>query len=251
MPLATSPAFFMRCFMRCKTALSLCALLLCAPLSAATPPFQDTIAQRMTACTVCHGKEGRAATDGYYPRIAGKTEGYLYNQLVNFQDGRRNYQLMNHLVSQFSPAYQREIAHYFATLDLPYAAPQPPAAEPAVLQRGRALVFDGDKARGLPACASCHGAALIGMQPAIPGLLGLPRDYINGQLGAWRVGQRRAQAPDCMAHITKILDTSDINAISHWLAAQPVPSHAKPAPASTALLPLTCGDMPGKAGSAP
>ena len=33
----------------------------------------------------------------------------------------------------------------------------------------------------------------------VPGLLGLPRDYLNGQLGAWRSGQRRAVEPDCMA----------------------------------------------------
>ena len=37
--------------------------------------FEDTIAQRAMACTGCHGKEGRAASDGYYPRIAGKTAG--------------------------------------------------------------------------------------------------------------------------------------------------------------------------------
>ncbi len=245
MPASASSGFTARC----KSALSILTLLLCTPLSAATPPFQDTIAQRMTACTVCHGKEGRAATDGYYPRIAGKNEGYLFNQLVNFRDDRRNYRLMNHLVEQFSDDYLREIAHYFATLELPYAAPQPATAEPAVLQRGRALVFDGDKARDLPACATCHGSALTGRLPAIPGLLGLPRDYINGQLGAWRVGQRRAQAPDCMAHITKTLTLADINAVSHWLAAQPVPAHAQPA--APVLLPLSCGDMPGKAGSAP
>lgn len=235
-------------FKRSKTAFALLALLACAPLSAATPPFQDTIAQRMTACTVCHGKEGRAATDGYYPRIAGKTEGYLYNQLVNFQDGRRNYRLMNHLVAQFSDDYQREIAHYFATLDLPYAAPQPTTAPLADLQRGRALVFEGDKGRDVPACISCHGAALSGMQPAVPGLLGLPRDYINAQLGAWRVGQRRAQAPDCMAHISRALELSDINAISHWLAAQPVPADARPSPASKTPMPLQCGTITGKNG---
>jgi len=40
----------------------------------AAPAFEDTIAQRTWPCTICHGKEGRAATDGYYPRIAGKPE---------------------------------------------------------------------------------------------------------------------------------------------------------------------------------
>ena len=38
----------------------------------ATAGVTDSMAQRMQACVVCHGKEGRATRDGYYPRIAGK-----------------------------------------------------------------------------------------------------------------------------------------------------------------------------------
>ena len=51
----------------------------------------DTIAQRVAACVACHGQEGRSAPDAYYPRIAGKPAGYLYNQLANFRAGRRWY----------------------------------------------------------------------------------------------------------------------------------------------------------------
>ena len=43
------------------------------------------------------------------------------------------------------------------------------------------------------------------MAPAIPGLLGLPRDYLNSQFGAWRIGQRQAQEPDCMAQVARQL----------------------------------------------
>ena len=35
-------------------------------------PFEDTMAQRTLACTACHGEQGRAGPDGYYPRLAGK-----------------------------------------------------------------------------------------------------------------------------------------------------------------------------------
>jgi cytochrome c553 len=225
------------------------ALLIATPAIAAAP-FQDTIAQRVAACTSCHGKDGRAASDGYYPRIAGKTEGYLVNQLMNFRDGRRNYLLMNHLIEQFSDDYIREIAHYFATLDLPYAAPQPSGTDAATLERGRVLVTQGDTVRKLPACAACHGAALTGMNPATPGLLGLPRDYINAQLGAWQVDQRRAKAPDCMSQIARSLTRQDILALSSWLAAQPLPLNAHPAaPASS--LPLNCGSTPAAASVRP
>ena len=163
-------------------------------LAVATPwshaaPFEDTLAQRTLACTACHGAQGRAGPDGYYPRIAGKPAGYLYHQLLHFREGRRHYGLMTRLIDPLSDAYLMEIAQHFAHLDLPYPPPAPTRAPQATLERGRTLALQGDPARKLPACAQCHGVSLTGVLPNTPGLLGLPRDYLNAQLGAWRSGE--------------------------------------------------------------
>jgi len=216
-----------------------------APAQAAPHAVPDTLAQRVAACTVCHGKEGRATAEGYFPRIAGKPAGYLYNQLVNFREGRRTYPPMVNLVDFMSDAYLHEIAAYFSALDLPYAPPQTRLEPGEAAGRGEALVLRGDAARGIPACAACHGAALTGVAPATPGLVGLPRDYLNGQLGAWKNRQRRAAAPDCMAQIAAKLTPDDISAATHWLSAQVVPADAHPAAAgSTGPSPLACGSVP-------
>jgi len=219
------------------------ALLLAASaLANAAPPFENTLAQRTLACTACHGANGRAGPDGYYPRIAGKPAGYLYNQLLNFRDGRRHYGLMAGLLDPLSDAYLMDIARHFASLDLPYPAPGTAGgAGTATLERGRVLALQGDAQRQLPACAACHGAALTGVQPGTPGLLGLPRDYLNAQLGAWRAGQRRAHAPDCMGDIARRMDLADVNAVATWLATQPVPADAKPVAALDRPPPLACG----------
>ena len=215
----------------------------------AAPPFDDSIAQRVLACTGCHGREGRVAPGGYQPRIAGKPAGYLSHQLLNFRDGRRAYGPMTTLLDPLGgaagDAYLREIAAHFASLELPYPPPLPTAADAATLARGEALVRRGDPARHLPACTRCHGEAMTGVAPAIPGLLGLPRDYLNAQLGAWRTGHRRAQAPDCMAVVANALAPDDVAALTAWLAAQPVPPGGKPAAALPAALPLACGGVPG------
>jgi cytochrome c553 len=202
---------------------------------------QDGMAQRTLACTACHGKEGRAGPDGYYPRIAGKPAGYLYNQLLHFRDGRRHYGLMTGLLDTLSDEYLLEIARYFAALDAPYPPPAPTSLPPEQLQRGRQLAQKGDKANNLPACAECHGRALTGVLPAVPGLLGLPRDYLNAQLGAWRSGQRRAHTPDCMADIARRLSPEDLAAVTGWLAAQPVPRKAAPARAPRKPPAIACG----------
>ncbi|HEY8356764.1 MAG TPA: c-type cytochrome [Ramlibacter sp.] len=204
-------------------------LALAAPGAAAPAKFEDTMAQRTLACTLCHGSEGRAGPDGYYPRIAGKPAGYLYNQLLNFREGRRHYGLMTGLVDPLSDAYLYEIARHFARLDLPYPPPRPVPTAPEVLQRGQQLALQGDAAQRLPACASCHGKALTGVEPNVPGLLGLSRDYLNAQLGAWRTGQRRAHAPDCMADIARRLPPEDLGAVTAWLAAQTLPADTRPA----------------------
>ena len=223
-----------------------CALALGAGLvaPAGAAPFENTIAQRMQACTGCHGPQGRAASDGYYPRIAGKPAQYLYNQLVSFRDGRRDYALMTNLLAPLDDAYLHEIAEHFANLELPYPPPQIATGSVDVLSRGETLVTRGDPARRVPACAACHGAALMGVAPATPALLGMPRDYLNAQLGAWRAGKRHANEPDCMADVAKRLADADISALSQWLSAQPVPAGAKPAPAgSLGALPLACGGL--------
>jgi cytochrome c553 len=220
------------------------ALLMTTPAGTAQAPAVDeSMARRVLACTACHGREGRAASDGFYPRIAGKPDGYLLQQLRAFRDGRRQYALMTSLLDPLSDDYLREIAAHFAAIDVPYPAPQPATVSADVLARGRALVLEGDAARQVPACVACHGAALTGVQPALPGLVGLPRDYLNAQLGAWRTGQRRALAPDCMARIARALEPQDIAAVSQWLAAQPVPAPARPAAALPSPMPLDCGGV--------
>lgn len=230
--------------MSCLLPALLClALLVLSAAGAATaaPLPQEGMAQRTLACTECHGKEGRAGPDGYYPRLAGKPAGYLYNQLLHFRDGRRHYGLMTRLLDPLSDEYLMEIARYFAALDVPYPPPAPAGLSIAELARGRHLALKGDKASRLPACAECHGRALTGVLPAVPGLLGLPRDYLNAQLGAWRTGQRRAHAPDCMADIAQRLSPEDLAAVTGWLAAQPVPRNDRPARAARKPPAIACG----------
>ncbi|MCW5652198.1 c-type cytochrome [Hydrogenophaga sp.] len=218
------------------------ACTLAAGAGSAAPPFEDSMAQRMLACTACHGPQGRAAPDGYYPRIAGKPAGYLYNQLLNFRDGQRSYRLMTQMVDPLSDTYLLEIAEHFAALNVPYPPPAPVKLTAAERQRGEQLVLRGDPGRQVPACASCHGAALTGVLPATPGLLGLPRDYLNAQLGAWRTGLRKAHAPDCMADVAQRLAPEDVAAVSGWLASQPLPAQVKAVPAAGRdPLPMRCG----------
>jgi cytochrome c553 len=210
----------------------------------AAAPMPSAMDERVRACTSCHGAQGQGRDNDYFPRIAGKPADYLFNQLISFRDGGRTYPPMGYLIAFLPDDYLRKISQYFADLQPPYPNADTGEVSPAVLADGERLVTHGDAARKLPACAACHGARLTGTQPGIPGLLGLHASYIAGQMGTWRSGTRHANAPDCMHSIAVKLTDKDITAVSSWLARQPRPSDPRPAPVSSATLPLACGSQP-------
>jgi cytochrome c553 len=223
-------------------------LLALAPVHAADPgvsPPLDSIEQRVKPCTSCHGNEGRATREGYFPRIAGKPAGYLYNQLVNFRANRRHFPMMTYMAQLQLDDYLHEIADYFGGLRLPYPPPHPPPVSTQVLDRGRQLVMEGDKTLNIPACNSCHGLRLLGVTPAVPGLLGVSQDYLTAQLGAWRMGVRAAAPPDCMREIVQRMRTEDLHAATAWLASQSVPEDAEPANSFDTTPALRCGSILG------
>lgn len=231
-------------------AVSLFALVaLCLPAGAQNasanglqaPP--NTIEERLRACVSCHGQAGRGISNVYFPRLAGKPAGYLYNQLIAFREGRRKYAPMNYMLAYLPDEYLEKMAQYYAAEPVPTDSTPPAKVAPQILQRGKTLVTAGDPARQIPACIACHGPTLGGREPGIPGLLGLRNDYISAQLGGWRYGTRTALAPDCMQLIAARLTEADVTAVSAWLSSQPVPQGIRPLPRSNEKLPLACGSQ--------
>lgn len=228
----------------------LLTVLLALPAHAATAPATDraadTMAARVLACGSCHGAQGQGTNDDYFPRLAGKPAGYLFNQLVAFRDGRRKYPPMNYLLEYLPDSYLQAIADYFAAERPAFPTIEPPPVAKSVLALGQSLVTNGDPAREIPACAGCHGPSFTGMEPAIPGLLGLHANYISAQLGGWRYGTRTAATPDCMQQVAGRLTEADVTAIAAWLSSLPAPRDPSPAPAGSLPMPLACGSVPNK-----
>jgi cytochrome c553 len=242
----------MRLASRCAALVWLAAAAALARAEPAHAPVADTFEERLAACAACHGKQGEGVrANEFYPRIAGKPAGYLLNQLLAFRDRKRVSPTMNYIVAHLSDAYLAEIAEHYARLAPPLAAPPAPA-DRAALARGEALALHGDRARDIPACVDCHGKALGGMEPAIPGLVGLDPRYVAAQLGAWRSGLRRARDPDCMANIASLLAPGDISAIAAYLASRSGAQLPAPLPARAMKLPVRCGSAePRPASAAP
>jgi len=210
------------------------------------------MAERIKPCEACHGDQGRAGPDGYYPRLAGKPAGYLFNQMQNFSQGRRHYTMMRRMMDPLSPEYQREMANYFANLQVPYlpSSTRSTSLNNTQMARGKQLALQGDAALQIPACNSCHGESLMGNTAHVPSLLGLPSAYLGAQLSAWSLGNRTTVAPDCMGDIAKRLTASDAAAVTGWLAAQNVPTKSSTPNAIRIATDTRCGSAPELHGAA-
>lgn len=211
----------------------------------AIPAFKslESMEARVQGCVTCHGQSGQGTSNEYFPRIAGKPAGYLYNQLVAFRDGTRHYPPMNYLVAYLPDSYLREIAEHFAKQRPPFAPQDQTPVDPSLLSRGRNLVLAGDAQKGVPACVTCHGAGLTGMNPGIPGLVGLRPTYIAAQLIRWRVGDRHAIEPDCMKRVATRLSDMDVTAVSTWLGRQAPPADPTPESSNLVRMPIACGSQ--------
>lgn len=221
-------------------------------LVGATAAAQNAMDERLAACTACHGERGAGAGGAeYVPHLAGKPAAYLYEQLAGFRDGRRSNAQMTWLVQFADDAWLHDIAHYYAA--------QPPRTRPADTGAGNLtaamrataerLVFEGDPARDVDACAACHGRALTGLEPGIPALVGLPAEYVIAQLGNWRSGVRHARAPDCMAGIANAIASEDVRAVAVWLSQQAHADGEPPAPVGAFVPPRACGSLDHAAGA--
>jgi cytochrome c553 len=82
-----------------------------------------------------------------------------------------------------------------AALGAYYAQQKPKglnAKDPELVKVGQALYRGGDAARGIPACASCHGPNGAGIPKNYPRLAGQHGDYSYAQLKAFKAGERGA-----------------------------------------------------------
>lgn len=169
-------------------------------------------------CQECHGTHGQGSHEGRFARLAGQSPQYIIRQVEAFRSGARKNDIMAIMARSVADEDLLDIAAYFAS-QKPIAgngAGQTPAA--------RALYASGDPARGIPACAVCHGESGKGSDagPVIyPLIAGQEFHYVEKQLLDWRHGLR-ADSPDgVMVRISKALTEAEITALATYLAGLP------------------------------
>jgi len=160
---------------------------------------------KSATCVACHGPNGNSTTP-QWPILAGQTARYLYLQLRDFKEGRRNEPTMKPFIENLSRDDMRELADYFAAQK---PAPQSFKSDAQKAKLGRAKSEE-------TLCTMCHLGGFKG-QNEIPRVAGQHHAYIVKQLLDFKTGRRTNDA-GTMSSVSKTLSEQDIDDVAHFLA---------------------------------
>ena len=199
-----------------KLVVSLLLTLGVAGAATAAQPIKGdaTAGQAKTAvCGACHNPDGNSLAPNF-PKLAGQGQRYLEKQLHDIKSGKRTVLEMTGMLASFNDQDLADIAAYFSSQKGSVGA-----ADPKLVERGRALFNGGDLDKGMPACTGCHspngaGIALAGF----PHLSGQHSQYVSKQLTDFREGNRTNDGDAMtMRTIAGKLSNHDIEALASYI----------------------------------
>ena len=171
-----------------------------------------------TVCVACHGPDGNSPLP-VNPKLAGQHPEYLLKQMKNFKaaDGKqpeRVNPIMNGMIAAYDEGQMRDLAAYFSA----QAQKGETAKNRDTIEQGQKLYRAGDQAKGLPACAACHGPAGAGIPAQYPRIAGQFTEYLEAQLKSFREGARSNDANKMMRMIALKMTDAEIKAVADYTA---------------------------------
>lgn len=176
---------------------------------------------KAAVCGACHGPKGNS-NNPEWPKLAGQHSAYAYEQLKLLKSGERRSPVMNAQAANLSDQDMRDLAAYFAA-----EKATPGVASPDAVKAAQKLFRAGDAARGLPACAACHGPQGNGNAAAkYPRIGGQHSKYVATVLRQYRgvAGQpipQGAPAPPAnlvtMSTVAAKLTDAEIEALASYV----------------------------------
>jgi cytochrome c553 len=163
-------------------------------------------------CSACHGPGGDSVSPTF-PKLAGQQKLYIAAQLRALKGKTRGdpeaHDYMWGIAGTIDDSLIEPLAEYYAA--------QPPApgrpGDPKLVAAGKQFFENGDSARNIQACASCHGANAQG-QAIFPRLAGQHAAYIVRQL---QVIQNNLRQAPVMHGIVTELKPDEMKALAEYL----------------------------------
>lgn len=178
------------------------------------PPKADLVKGQAIAtqvCAACHTADGSRGSPAN-PILAGQHPEYLVKQLQEFKSGKRKNAIMAGFAGTLSDDDMRNVAAFYASK----TAKPGFAKNKATVELGQKIYRGGIAAKGVPACAACHGPTGSGLPVQYPRLGAQHGDYIEAQMLAFRSGARANNAQ--MTGVAANMNDAEIKAVSDYIA---------------------------------
>ena len=156
------------------------------------------------ACGVCHGVDGNSPASTF-PNLSGQNARYLYLQLKDFKEGRRNDPIMSPIAKQLEKKEMQALAKHFSE--------QKPKSVPFKSDNAKAAA--GKKVADEALCPMCHLGGFAG-QNEIPRVAGQHPEYVMKQLKDFRARNRTNDAGSMTAYSSNLTD-QDIENLAHYI----------------------------------
>jgi cytochrome c553 len=165
----------------------------------------DEVPPKAAMCVGCHGVNGNSSMPGT-PSLAAQNARYIYLQLRDFQEGRRENPMMSPMAADLSRAEMQELANYFSKQKL---SSKNFKADPAKAKLGQAKADE-------TLCAMCHLGEFVG-QNEIPKVAGQNFDYVVKTLKDFKAKNRTNDAGN-MTSVASTLSEEDIENLGHYIS---------------------------------
>ncbi|GAB7544304.1 MULTISPECIES: c-type cytochrome [unclassified Cupriavidus] len=181
------------------------------PAKGETLYTQGAADRNVPACLSCHGANGNSG-GAANPKLAAQHPEYVHKQLDDFKAKSRSNAIMSPYAAALSEQEMKDVGAYLAKQSLKPAT----AKNKDTIEAGQKIYRGGIAAKGVPACAACHGPTGAGIPAQYPRIGGQWSEYTEAQLVAFRQGTRKNNP--VMTTVAAKMSDAEIKAVADYVA---------------------------------
>ena len=176
-------------------------------------------------CQGCHGADGMTVNPEC-PNLAGQKPGYIFKQVVDFQQGKRHNDTMTAMAGLAGSVQDlKDISAYYGEQKVMEGSRYMMGAptDKKKIAAGKKIYLNGNPRTGLYGCVNCHGKNGKGKSETnqiFPVIGGQTKDYLAKQLKDFRKADRTNDPANMMMDIAKKLSDQEIDELTEYLGSR-------------------------------
>ncbi|VAX06082.1 Cytochrome c4 [hydrothermal vent metagenome] len=167
---------------------------------------------RAATCLACHGPGGNSLNP-MWPKLSGQHPAYMKTQIDAFKAGVRKDPIMAPMAMTLDDKSIADLGAYFASVKRTAGI-----ADPKKAAQGRKIYMQGNPAKGLIACSTCHGIDGYGNPSAgFPNIASQQAMYMVKTLKEYRTKTRTTDPGRIMQDAASRMTDTEIDLVTQFV----------------------------------